>query len=136
MNLSIGTTFPTTWKRTKLQYAGFAAAIALAASVAVAAWPGGGSPSATTGNPARPAAASSVPQPETVFYIVGSQAEADTLEAAIAASGQEAAGATSEMRVIVADPADEASRLQLSVLFAEQANGVLQNTQAIDLRQQ
>jgi len=134
MNITTGTVFPNTWRRIKLQHVSLAAGLALAASVAIAAWPNAEAPNGAPASAGRPASAASLPQPLTVFYIVGSQAEAATLEVALATSGQEVAQAR-QTRVIVADPADEASRLQLSVLFAEQAHGVLQNTQAIDLRQ-
>ncbi len=77
------------------------------------------------------AAGASVSQPETGVYIVRSQAGATALQAIIATAGQE--GPVTEMRVIVADPNDLEAKRLLSVLFADYANGVLQNTQLVDL---
>jgi hypothetical protein len=66
------------------------------------------------------------------MYVVGSEAQAAALRAVVAEAGQEVAAGG--MTVLVADPADEAMRRQLRILFEDYASGVLQNVQVIDLR--
>ena len=132
MNLTIDTTIPDTWKRIRVQYVSLACGLALAvgALAAFAGWPEGRGGDARVTAPTLSAASRVAPQPETVFYIVDSHEEAATLEAALTGTGLENHGSYTDRRVIVAS-----EQPSLDVLFAEQANGILQNVQVVDLRE-
>jgi hypothetical protein len=77
MNLTIGSTFPTTWKRIKMQYVVAAAGAAIALSVAIGA---GVSPLGdSSSSPAAPASTSAVQRPVLpphTVYIVSSAEQA------------------------------------------------------------
>src|SRR3990172_6879182 len=76
MNLTIGTTFPNTWKRIRMQHVSLACGLALAvgAVIGLSAWQGGGSAGPRGGSGTEPITVASS-QPVVTFYIVGSAEE-------------------------------------------------------------
>jgi hypothetical protein len=130
MNFTTGRTFPSRSTWTRLQYAALPAGLALALGAALAiGWPANISTGGTTSPAVAPPAAfqPAAEQVETTIYIVGSQAEAEALESAAINEG-----GTGPTRVVVAaSPEDDA---RVSFMASEQAHGVLQGTNIIDLR--
>src|SRR3990170_4943007 len=112
MNLTIGTAFPNTWKRIRMQYVSLACGLALAvgAVVGLSAWQGGsaGSSVSPTTDPARVASS----QPAVTFYIVGSAEEARAFYVAQQARLQPAASQQPLAVPIVAGSFDESALRQ------------------------
>ena len=113
MNLTIGTTFPNTWKRIRMQYVSLACGLALAvgAVIGLSAWQGGGSAGPSVGSGTEPITVASS-QPAVTFYIVGSAEEAQAFYVAQQARLQPAASQQPLAVPIVAGSFDESALRQ------------------------
>jgi hypothetical protein len=144
MNLTLGNTFPRTWKRFGVQHVVPAAAAAIALIVALAAGltltsdAGGGKPasSAATGSTISTRAVRS----DMTYYIVGSQAEAVILEQGMAVAALEAGAAgyewISSERVIpfVIETPEQEIQFQSALMELRQADPYWSGVRVVDLR--
>jgi hypothetical protein len=144
MNLTLGNTFPRTWKRFGVQHVAVAAAVAIALTLALAAGLTLTGDSGS-GRPAGSVAAGStistraVPNDMT-YYIVGSQEEATRLEEGMAIAALEAgsqpgyqpAWAAQAVPIILETP--EMEMLFQAELMALQQAGYATGVSVIDLR--
>ena len=145
MNLTLGNTFPRTWKRFGVQHVALAAAAAIALSVVLAAGftlsgdSGGGKSTGTIGTSGARISAPAAPN-DTIYYVVGSQAEATRLQDAMAIAALEAGAAGYEwvsperiVPVIIETP-DQEMQLQAMLMELQQANSYTGDVRVIDLR--
>jgi hypothetical protein len=144
MNLTLGNTFPRTWKRFGAQHVAVAAAAAIALTLALAAGftltgdSGGGKPSGPVGTGST-ISARAVPN-DTTYYIVGSQSEATRLEEGIAIAALEAGSAgyewISSERVIpfVIETLEQEMQFQSALMELQHANPYGSDVNVVDLR--
>jgi hypothetical protein len=145
MNLTLGNTFPRTWKRLGVQHVVAAAASAVALTVALAAGlaltsnPGS---STKTGSAATNATISTRAAPsDLTYYIVGSQEEAARMEEgmAIAAlevssqSGYQTLGAERAVPMII-ETAEQQMQFQAQLMALQQLDPYWSSVRVVDLR--
>jgi hypothetical protein len=143
MNLTLGNTFPRTWKRFNALHIAAAAAIALGLSVALAAGItlGGDSASKPSGPVANGAPLSArATQNGVTYYIVDSQAEATRLDEGLAIAAAEAAQPGYEsvlaeriVPVVIETPEQEL-QFQAALMALQQSDLNASNARIVDLR--
>jgi hypothetical protein len=139
IKIATGTTFPITWRRIKGRYVALAAgvAIAVAAAIGVVAWQadsgGGNGPAPVAGSDTLGQTA----QGTSLIYIVGSEAQRDSLlvDAAeqahlLVSSGQQ----PGQVSAIVAPLGVPDAELLVATMLGEMNSGALVTTQIVDLR--
>jgi hypothetical protein len=144
MNLTLGNTFPRTWKRFGVQHVAMAAAVAIALTAALAAGltltrdAGSDKPGSTAATDST-IATRAVPNDMT-YYIVGSQAEATRVEEGMAIAALEGGAAGYEWippeRVIpfVIETPEQELQFQSALMELQQADPYRGNVKVVDLR--
>jgi hypothetical protein len=133
MAITIGSPNLSNWKHLRARYVAAAGALAIAAGALVAAapWQDSSAPNPAAAASIAPTSFYRTAEPrEQIFYLVGSQSEADSLKGTIAAEGG-TAGLNQDLSVVVVDtPAMEAS----VNLIGSELTPLGINYQIIDLR--
>ena len=145
MNLTLGNTFPRTWKRFGVRHVLAAAAavitltLALAAGFALTSDSGSGKPSGSAGT--GPAISTRAVPNDMTYYIVGSQEEAARIEegmaiAALEASSQPGYQPDFSQRVVpvIIESPDQQMEFQAQLMALQQSDPYWSSVRIVDLR--
>ena len=132
MTITVGSPNLSNWKHLKAGYVAAAGALAIAAGalVAVAPWHQAASPQHAAASAAPTSFYRTAETQKAVFYLVGSQPEADRLNGAIAAEGG-TAGLNESMSVVVVDTPEMEASIKMTGL---ELTSLGTNYEIIDLR--